>query len=702
MQNQEEYRIIIFISHRSISFEYFQRDGAGKVVPLPYGSCQWPEPMAFYSSTMETKIGREASSAYHSGTPNAFFGYFEHLRKNLHYTRGGVQKQFGKILLDAAEEVFVSFFREQLLNNRGDLSANRHSMPVMIVCEEDVNDNEMAHLVKLFRDAGYGKAKVVSYKQFVERYARETLARDYACDYALEVWTEGADLTMALIDLRNHTDSPTVLLEGLGRDPRLDFIKDKIWSDMLGFNGFLIRANEEDAIERAALEFLNGTDAFFDGRIIASDGSGYNYWLNRHEFNFVQTEESAQIRREVSNFLTRNGLNDRSRILLVLRGSTANNTYFENNLVNGFDQILRSSKTIREQVKDLIVAEPIPSVQTAEEQTEIPARAPRQDPPAKPKPPRPPRNEDKKGEQPSSASTETASDADGKTIQGTAAEALDSLTSFIGRVRRKGTAELKDTVRSKYDSIKRTIQEKVNSGDDNTSKSDPVSGPVSGTTSGLRSWKREWRNLRAEAKGKINTGKRVEGVAMLRDFLREAETEGCPQEIISEINTELKTHDIEKLGGHVSPAVGATTPKSGYNTGGSRNGVSGMPPIPNPGQPGSPRPAGGGTGTPPPIPPTAPKSQGETFLKEGKLKEARDWYREQGDSERANKISHLLRERRSVEARKKTLEEYQSTRNREQAKKIVAELEEYLKKCSEVGYTPPDIRKLRDDYKKIK
>lgn len=621
MQPQEEFRIIIFISHSSISFEYYQRDGAGKVVPIPHASCRWPEPLAFYSSSMETMLGRAALSAFNSGTPNAFYGYFEHLPKNLSYKRGGLMKQFGKILLDAAEEVFASFFSEQLLNNRGDLSANRATMPVMIVCEEDVKDNERAHLAKLFRDAGYGKAKVVSYKTFIERYARQTLKKNYDSDYVLEVWTEGSDLTMALIDLRNEQDSPTHIFEGLGRDPRLDFVKDKIWNDMLGFNGFLERDKEEDAIERAALEFLNGTENVVDGRIIASDGAGYNYWLNRFEINFAEAEESTLIRRGVSNFLNQNGLKERDRILLVLRGSTAHNNYFESNLTNGFDKILPSSKTIREQVKDLIIAEPIPVVQTEPKEPEKePGR---------------------------SGGEETA---------GTGSRTLPPPSTDDGKIKRK---------------------------------------------------KREWRAISADADGKCRLGMHAQAIASVEAFLNALKKEGMDgleQEVMAKL-AELKKvaapkpvpqtprkEEVKKPVNIPKPPVAPEKPKVSTP----------VNPIPKAKVP----PVKGVRSVPPPIPPSVSVdkkvSEGERLCKEGRLKEAREWFRAQGDSAKAKIIADLLREERSVNARRSTLEDYKKTRNVEQAKKIVKELEDYIKKCMEIGYVPVSIKKLRDDYKKIK
>lgn len=726
MQN-EDFRIIIFVSHRSISFEYFLRDGAAKVEPIPYKDCRWPEPMAFYCSNMETMVGRAASSAYHSGTPNAFFGYFEHLPKNLFYTRGGSQKPFAKIFLDAAEEIFTSFFREQLLNNRGGLSDNRNTMPVMIVCEEDVKPNERAHLAKLFRDAGYSKSKVISYKKFVEKYARETLSRQYNSDYVLEVWTEGEDMTLALIDLRNPKDSPTVILENLGRDPRIEFVKDKIWNDMVGANGFLEREREEEAIERAAVEFINGTEIIFDGQIRASDDMLYNYWLNRHEINRTDTEDSAQIKRGVSNFLRQNGLQDREGILLVLRGSTANNSYFETNLTNGFDQIFRSSKNSRENVRELIMKEPIPFVQAgesdihepsgrvetqrrkeapvAEETSRKPESQKKPEPkrpetptpkPAPPKSPEPPKTpvKPKAPEIPKTPQPPTTpehensqeeglfkkfrkdwraikADADGKIRNGMLGGALSNLQDFLKTVENQSMPELVEEIKGKIDSLKK---EKP------SQPSEPVEVVKPAPS---RNWKRDWRLEKANANGKFSTGKTADGIRLLNDFLKKAEKEDCPNEILEEVRNEIKKHQ--------PPPIPPGTPvnPSGVNRGGNR---ATPPPIP-------PQMSGGGNTR---VKPPKFVSEGEKLIKEGKLKEAREWYRAEGDTEKADVLNELVRSERSVKARKASLETYRKAPNSDQTKKIVAELDQYIAKCMDIGYVPVDVKKLRDEYKKLK
>ena len=107
----DKYKIIISISHRRISFEYWQM-GSGEEKLLPMPGCEWPAPLAFYSSPTGIVVGEEAQRAAANGTKDAFGQYFEYLVTNETYSYGEQQKSIGKILLDAAETLFSRFFRE--------------------------------------------------------------------------------------------------------------------------------------------------------------------------------------------------------------------------------------------------------------------------------------------------------------------------------------------------------------------------------------------------------------------------------------------------------------------------------------------------------------------------------------------------------------------------------------------------------------
>ena len=109
---------------------------------------------------------------------------------------------------------------------------------------------------------------------------------------------------------------------------------------------------------------------------------------------------------------------------------------------------------------------------------------------------------------------------------------------------------------------------------------------------------------------------------------------------------------------------------------------------------------------------SAPKSQkatkvksqedGISLLEAKKFKEARDWYTQNGDSAKAKLIVTLMRTQPEIAVRKKELQKHQTSKNKEQIKRIIVDLERYMSICKEVGYSDADTKKLISDYKKIK
>lgn len=105
---EDSYKIVISISHHRISYEYWQRDGEKRLVPMPDDN--WPAPLAFFCSGTGIIVGEDAARAAHTGIANAFDNYFERSTGDGFYTIGGQTKPIRYLLLDVSESIFRDFF----------------------------------------------------------------------------------------------------------------------------------------------------------------------------------------------------------------------------------------------------------------------------------------------------------------------------------------------------------------------------------------------------------------------------------------------------------------------------------------------------------------------------------------------------------------------------------------------------------------
>ena len=133
-----------------------------------------------------------------------------------------------------------------------------------------------------------------------------------------------------------------------------------IWERVIGQNPWLQKSNEEDAISKAATDFLSSSLPLVNDTILLSDGQKYHYSLNRNTIDYIQNSDGVSIKDTLEQFLKENGIINRSRVLLLLRGIVAGNSYFEQNLSSGFSKTIKTDKKLRDNTMNLIISEVVP------------------------------------------------------------------------------------------------------------------------------------------------------------------------------------------------------------------------------------------------------------------------------------------------------------------------------------------------------
>lgn len=663
--NGDSYKIIISISHHRISFEYWQRDGENKLVPLPNGN--WPAPLAFYCSDTGIVIGEDAVRAAHSGTINAFDNYFERLVEDSTYTIGGQTRPIRNLLLDASESIFRDFFRHVLFNRFGSLSDNRANMPLTLVCESDIKPNERALLQGLFKDSGYNRVRVVDYDRYINRYINESLSNEYVCDKVVVAWAEGPDLTFSIFGVNNDTAPIIKSFENLGIDPRMKYVEKMIWDRVIGQNPWLQKSNEEDAISKAAYDFLSSSLPLVNDTILLSDGQQYHYSLIRNTIDYIQNSDGVSIKDTLEQFLRENGITNRSRALLLLRGIVAGNSYFEQNLSPGFSKTIKTDKKLRDNAMNLIISEVIPSIDI--EQIVV-------EPKVLVNPPQESDNQAKIREI-SKKWRQVKAEANGKQRGGQIEVALQILKDFLSECQNISGA---DTILSEIS--------------DEIAKYNVTPEPAVVNHDLIKSFERQWREVKATAKGKIRSGNLSDARSILQKFLNTVQNESGTDTLSASIKNELsviaaiepKQSKSKHKDGDIHPNGKWVWVASAANGNGDWRVIGGR--IHNQTKQDK-------------ESVSEKKIDGNSLIAQGKLKEARDWYRSQNNNTMARILSDIIRSQKGVELRKASIEEYRKSKNREQISRIIKEIEEYIDLCNKVGLNSSEYKKLLADYRKI-
>lgn len=663
--NGDSYKIIISISHHRISFEYWQRDGENKLVPLPNGN--WPAPLAFYCSDTGIVIGEDAVRAAHSGTTNAFDNYFERLVEDSTYTIGGQTRPIRNLLLDASESIFRDFFRHVLFNRFGSLSDNRANMPLTLVCESDIKPNERALLQGLFKDSGYNRVRVVDYDRYINRYINESLSNEYVCDKVVVAWAEGSDLTFSIFGVNNDTAPVVKSFENLGIDPRKKYVEKMIWDRVIGQNPWLQRYNEEDAISKAASDFLSSSLPLVNDTILLSDGQQYHYSLNRNTIDYIQNPDGISVKNTLEQFLKENGISNRSRILLLLRGIVVGNSYFEQNLTPGFSKVIKTDKKLRDNAMNLIISEVPPALNTEQIIVETSDFV---------KTPQDSDNQVKIREI-SKKWRHVKAEANGKQRSGQTEVAIQMLKDFLSECR--GI--------SGVDNVISEISNEI-------SKYNLAPEPVVVNNDLIKSFDRQWREVKATAKGKMRSGNLSDARSILQSFLNTLQKEPGTDSLISSVQNELlliasdgpKQSKSKYKDGDIHPngkwvwAASAANGNDDWRIIGGRIHNQGKQDKESVGE---------------------TKNDGNSLIAQGKLKEARDWFRSKNNNIMARILSDIIRSQKGVELRKAAIEEYRKSKNCEQISRIIKEIKEYIDLCEKAGINSSEYKKLLADYRKI-
>lgn len=662
--NGDSYKIIISISHHRISFEYWQRDGENKLVSLPNGN--WPAPLAFYCSDTGIVIGDDAVRAAHSGTTNAFDNYFERLVEDSTYTIGGQTRPIRNLLLDASEVIFRDFFRHVLFNRFGSLSDNRANMPLTLVCESDVKPNERALLQGLFKDSGYNRVRVVDYDRYINRYVNESLSNEYVCDKVVVAWAEGPDLTFSIFGVNNDTAPIIKSFKNLGIDPRRKYVEKMIWERVIGQNPWLQKSNEEDVVSKAASDFLSSSLPLVNDTILLSDGQQYHYSLNRNTIDYIQNSDGLSIKDTLEQFLKENGIANRSRVLLLLRGIVAGNSYFEQNLSPGFSKVIKTDKKLRDNTMNLIISEVTPALEP--EQIIV-------DPPVFIDPQKDNDNQEKIREL-SRKWRSIKAEANGKQRGGQTEVAIQMLKDFLSECQ----------AISGVDNVITEISNEI--AKYNITQVSDVNHDL------IKSFERQWREVKATAKGKVRSGNLSDARSILQSFLNTLQKEPGTDRLISSVQNELSliAADEPKLSkskhkdGEIHPNGKWVWVASAAKGNGDWRVVGGK--IHNQAKQDK-------------ESDSEKKNEGDSLIAQGKLKEARDWYRGQNNNVMARILSEIIRSQKCVEPRKASIEKYRKSKNREQISRIIKEIEEYIDLCEKAGLNSSEYKKLLADYRKI-
>jgi len=424
---------------------------------------------------------------------------------------------------------------------------------------------------------------------------------------------------------------------GLGVDPRLDYVKKLIWERIKGQNSFLPYYIAEETISKAAADFLSSTVPLVNDTLTLADGFTY------HSYHY------SLDRAVVDNLQCNESTTIRAKLDEFLRENNLPNRKKILLLLRGiaagnifFEQTLSQGfgNTVRSNRK----------LRTSTMQLIIADSNPVIV-----------QNSVSSNELPETqTNTQEEKELERKWRDNaqSAGKAKSGNTTAANEMIHEDTGKLPTT-----------------------SSTDPIESTRSFDLALVKRLEREWREIRAAAKGKTRSGNIDEAIKIFTEFIQKVNevpgTEDLRTMVKGELSTIVPTKALSEPNTNGSSI---TESKGDRRTTGSRTQQK---------------------TTEASQEAASSSDKGEVFISEGKLKDARDWYRASGNSAKAKVLSELIRSQKGVELRKRSLEECRRNRNADQIKRIITELQDYIALCKQVNYTCDECNNLLLEYKKL-
>lgn len=329
--------ILIELSKDNISFLYNRSDSDNGFVPFVE---QGLLPLAIYCSGNQMEIGQFAVDEANKHNPNAYVNVFKKLRDGGTFKYRGEEIPNNMLLFNAIQRYLSSFFDSTLIGQMGRLEQNIATMPICFIFNADIDENERLFVKESFVRSGYANVGV----RDCDQLAMQTVCSN--SDYSVCVTSNGYDLFVNFYNKQGKRIDATIIRNS-GRDPRMNHAVEILWNS-IGFDNYYLNKEDERAIlEQVAENFLGSGKYSFNERVTFSSGYSYDVSLSLHELEQYATKDDGRTIVDIMRKLADNGINP-SNCTVILLGKAAHNSYFSNmfkkefNIVKSIDSAIRT------------------------------------------------------------------------------------------------------------------------------------------------------------------------------------------------------------------------------------------------------------------------------------------------------------------------------------------------------------------------
>lgn len=331
-----EYCVLVEISQTNITFSAYTGGESGFV---PYGGEH--RPLAVWFSGSSVIIGQDAKQQAMQGTPNAFYNLFGQMTSLGQFDYANETHDYNKLVLYTIRAGLKEFFMNVLRNSQGALEDNIAHLPLVIVFGADMVQSLRSVVVTQLKDNGFGNIWTVEEDEYIISSLPSSKTNGQS---NMVLSSDGVSLYGALYSQEKNIDN--FVLEGAGRDPRVDKLAELIWERTMAENDWLMYESELPELQKAANRYIMSGEDDWNSNVTLSNGSSYPYYLNKADLNLYNRINDTGLVQKLLEHVSAAHI-DKRTCNVILKGLAANNKYLYEMLNPEFVSLSLLGKDLR-------------------------------------------------------------------------------------------------------------------------------------------------------------------------------------------------------------------------------------------------------------------------------------------------------------------------------------------------------------------
>lgn len=235
---------VIYISREELRFFYSQNRNAFKTYLF---NDKESIPLYFQSDGNQFDIGYSAKIQKESNYPFTYKGYFDLIKDNSSKFPflDGEEYPISELLLKGIEFLFRNFYKEILHSNKT-ISEIKEELSVVVVCDSNVQDNEINFIADSFKKNAYAKFKILRFDYLVLNYLIQYQKISTSKSFLLTNSLKGDLCVNFFKKIDDKTPRLSYIGEKLAINPKDEIIARILFQQTVDKTGS--RVNEEDEL----------------------------------------------------------------------------------------------------------------------------------------------------------------------------------------------------------------------------------------------------------------------------------------------------------------------------------------------------------------------------------------------------------------------------------------------------------------------